>query len=206
MGLFDYIDDILVDPYLYVLTGGNASSENVYDAFRGGEEVPSVQGYSEDQKTTYLKALQKKVAGDFRAGMDTTLAQGKGLINAQGQQKLDEQNRGTDRAANQRGLYFSGKREASRAGNAADVAGQVGEQSGNFETSVRDQARSLDSDVIDNEIQSSFNDSSLRGLNQNQYADNLYKALNKKVKKQAAMGELGEGAGKVAGTYAGGGF
>lgn len=202
MGLFDFVDDIFIDPF-ELFTGGAIDAGEIFDLFKPGEEVPEVGAPTEDQKTKYLREIQRKVADQFKAGMGETIAQGKGLINAQGQEELDNQNRGTDRSANQRGMYFSGKRQSSRAANAADVAGKIGKRTGEFETGVRDQARALEGDAIDSDIESSLYDADVMGMNQDAYVNNLNRALKQKQQKRANFDEFASGMNNAGGTYMG---
>lgn len=200
MGLFDFVDDIFIDPF-ELFTAGAIDGGEVFDLFKSGEEVPGVSAPTEDQKTKYLRELQRKVADKYKADMGDTIAQGKGLINAQGQEELDNENRGIDRQANQRGLFYSGKRQANRAAAAADVAGRVGKSVGDFEVGVRDQARALEGDAIDGDIESSLYNADIMGVNQDSYVNNLNRALKQKQQKRANYDDFASGMNKAGGTY-----
>jgi hypothetical protein len=204
MGLFDWVDDIFVDPFTYLTTG--QSSEDLLGLFKGDEPVPGVAAPTEDQKTTYLKALQKRVADDFRGNKKWLVDQGVANLRSQGQGAIDEAFKNVDADANARGILHSGKRKANRGRAAADIAGRVGQSAGEFEQSVEDQQRDLDNDVISTELSGAFEDAQLKGMTGDDYAKNLSSTLRKRMEKQSAMSQGLNGLGKLGGTLAGGGF
>jgi len=205
MGLFDWVDDIILGPAT-LFSGGSVNVGSVNEMFRGDHETPTIEAPGEDEKTSYLKSLQKKVAKDFRENLDSNIAEGTGLIQSRGEQELGDRFKKVDRNANQRGLLYSGKRQAGREAEAADVAGSVGRKAGEFEQQQRDLARDLDSDVINTNLQDAYNTSAMKGLTNDQYATKLSQDLRRRMQNQAGISALGEGIGKVGGAFAGGAF
>jgi len=205
MGLFDWVDDILLGP-VTLMTGGHVNVGSINSLLEGDHETPTIEQPGEDEKTTYLKSLQKKVAKDFRTNLDDTIATGSGLIRSRGEQELGERFKKVDRNANQRGLLYSGKRQAGRETEAADVAGSVGQKVGQFEQGQRDLARDLDSDVINTGLQDAYNLSAMKGLTNDQYAKQLSNRLRQKAENQAGITKLGDSLTSLGGVAAGGGF
>lgn len=205
MGLFDWVDDILLGP-VTLMTGGHVNVGSINSMLEGDHETPTIEAPGEDEKTTYLKSLQKRVAKDFRDNLDKNITEGSGLIRAQGEQELDKRFKTVDRNANSRGLLYSGKRQAGREAEAADVAGAIGRKAGEFEQQQRDLARDLDSDVIQSDIQGAYNASAMKGLTNDQYAKKLSKELARKRENQAGITQLGDSISSLAGGFAGGGL
>lgn len=204
MGLFDWVDDVFIDPFTYLTTG--QSSEDLIGLFKGDEPIPGVSAPTEDQKTSYLKALQKRMAEDFRGNKKGLVDQGVANLRAQGGEAIGSAFRDVDADASARGLLYSNKRLANRGRAAADIASQVGQSAGEFEQSVEDKQRDLDNDVISTELSGAFEDAQLKGLTGDQYAKNLSNTLRSRMEKQAARTQMLNGAGKVGGMIAGGGF
>lgn len=205
MGLFDWVDDILLAPTT-LWTAGLVTENTIQDLFASDHETPTVETPGEDEKTSYLKSLQKRVAKDFRDNLDTTISNGTGLIRASGEQELGDRFKKVDRNANQRGLLYSGKRQAGREAEAADVAGSVGRRAGDFEQQQRDLARDLDSDVINTNLQDAYNLSAMKGLTNDQYANQISRRLRDRMEQQAGQNQLSSAIAGVAGAAAGKAF
>lgn len=205
MGLFDWVDDILTAP-VTMMTGGAVTPGSIATMMEGEQEEPGVSIPGEDPKLAYSRALQKRVAKDFRDNLDTNVKEGTANIRARGQAELDEENRGIDRGMNRRGLLYSGKRQGAREVAAANKANQVGAQAGEYETAQRDLARDLDSDVINSDLQSVANQSDYGQMISDQKVKEYSRALQKRMQGNQAMGQLGQGAGRIGGLIAGGAF
>jgi len=202
MGWLGDIIDVVASPF--TLPFGNYGG--VTDMFEKGHDVPNVALPALDQKSNYLKALQKRVADKYEQDLGLTIDQGEAVIKAKGNQALDSANRQTDQNMNSRGLLFSGKRGAERDMNAADIAGQVGQQAGEYEQGARDKLSDLRADAIDTDINQAWNESEIKGLTNDQYANKLSNALKRRMQGQAAMGQFTQGVGKIGGAAVGGAF
>lgn len=202
MGFWSSLVDVIAAPF--TLPFGTTAG-GVVDMFDPGHDAPQVGLPGEDQKTTYLKALQKRTADKYEQDLGRTIDEGKGLIQAKGRAALDDADRMTDQGMNSRGLLYSGKRQAEKEENAADIGSQVGAQAGEFEQGTRDRLRDLRADTIDSDINSAWNESAMAGLTRDQYAGKLSDTLRKRMQTQAAAGTFAKAGGKVAGTVLGGG-
>jgi len=179
------------------------TATGVAGLFSPGHDAPQVALPAQDQKSDYLKALQKRVADKYEQDLGKTLDEGQAVITAKGRAALDDANRATDENMNGRGLLYSGKRQAAREMNAADISGQIGAQSGEYEQGVRDKLRDLRADAIDSDIDSAWNQSEIQGLTRDQYATKLSNALKRRMQGQAAISSFTSAVGKAGGAYAG---
>ena len=202
MGWLGDIIDVVASPF--TLPFGNYGG--ISDMFESGHDTPQVALPGEDQKTTYLKALQKRVADKYEQDLGKTIDEGQGLITAKGKAALDSANRSSDQNMNSRGLLYSGKRQSAREMNAADIAGQVGQQAGEYEQGVRDKLGDLRADAIDSDINSAWNQSEIQGLTRDQYANKISNTLKRRMQNQEAMGTFSSGVAKVGGAATGGAF
>lgn len=202
MGLFDWVDDVV--PFLNPVTALSIGIPNAaVDSMGEGEAQPGVALPGEDPKTSYLRALQKRVSQEFNQGLEGNIAEGSALIREQGFAELDEQNRDTDRSMNRRGLLYSGKRQGAREKNAAGMAGAVARRAGEYEQGQRDLARDLEGDAISSEIEGVYDRNRMGEIQGGAYASELARRLRDKVQTGKAWGDLAGGIGSLTGIATG---
>lgn len=156
-----------------------------------------------DPRYANLAFTQRQNAQDYAGAMPDMAARGRNLIAQNTNDQLTAANRGIDKGANARGMYYSGSRLGKRA-QAAGLAGQqVGQQTAKMQQGMSDTLQNLQNQGI----QSGFG---MAGVSQDigdlyggtQY-NSMADALARMQNDNAAYKGAGQGIGAVAGSYFG---